>query len=155
RVVHKRNAAGEYAAAATYASRLVEFDPLSEVYNRHLIRNLVLAGDRATAKRQLCALTQRLREELNVAPEAETSALLNNSGLRPPLVDPPPTRYVRGGGVHLAFQTYGTGRIDILVLPGFVSHVERVWEEPRCRAFLSSLAQMGRLILFDRRGIGL
>src|SRR5262249_2654449 len=69
--------------------------------------------------------------------------------------DPPPTRYVCGGGVHLAFQTYGAGRIDVLVLPGFVSHVERVWEEPRCRAFLSALAEMGRLILLDRRGIGL
>jgi DNA-binding SARP family transcriptional activator/pimeloyl-ACP methyl ester carboxylesterase len=154
RIVHSRNAAGEYAAAATYAGQLVEFDPLSEVYSRHLIRNLLLAGDRATAKRQLQALTQRLREELNVTPEAETIALLNN-GLRPPSEDPPPTRYVRGDGVHLAFQTYGTGRIDILLLPGFVSHVERVWEEPRCRAFLSALAQMGRLILFDRRGIGL
>ena len=41
------------------------------------------------------------------------------------------------------------------MLPGFVSHVERVWEEPRCRAFLSSLAEMGRLILLDRRGVGL
>jgi pimeloyl-ACP methyl ester carboxylesterase len=55
---------------------------------------------------------------------------------------------VSGGGVHLAFQTYGAGGIDILVLPGFVSHVERVWGQPRCRAFLSS-------ILLDRRGIGL
>jgi pimeloyl-ACP methyl ester carboxylesterase len=45
--------------------------------------------------------------------------------------------------------------MDILVLPGFVSHVERLWEEPRCRAFLSALAKMGRLILLDRRGIGL
>lgn len=56
--------------------------------------------------------------------------------------------------MHLAFQTYGAGRMDVLLLSGFVSHVERLWEEPRCRAFLSSFA-MGRLILFDRRGIGL
>jgi pimeloyl-ACP methyl ester carboxylesterase len=41
------------------------------------------------------------------------------------------------------------------MLPGFVSHVERVWEDPRSRAFLSSLAAMGRLVLFDRRGVGL
>src|SRR6202008_4877803 len=59
------------------------------------------------------------------------------------------------GGVHLAFQTYGSGRTDILMLPGFVSHVERAWEEPRCRAFLSALAEMGRLITLDRRGVGL
>ena len=154
RVVRDRNAAGEYAAAAAHAGRLVELDPLSEVYARHLIRNLLLAGDRAAAEHHFKALTQRLRSELDVAPESETRALMN-AGATVPVKDPPPTRYVSGGGVHLAFQTYGAGRIDVLLLPGFVSHVERVWDEPRCRDFLSSLVEMGRLILFDRRGIGL
>jgi DNA-binding SARP family transcriptional activator/pimeloyl-ACP methyl ester carboxylesterase len=154
RMVHHKNAAGDYTTAARYAGRLAELDPLSEVYGRHLILNLLLAGDRRAAERQLEAMTQRLRDELDVAPEAETRALLN-VGATLPVEGPPPTRYVGGGGVHLAFQTYGAGRIDVLVLSGFVSHVERVWEEPRCRAFLSSLAEMGRLILLDRRGIGL
>lgn len=154
RVVQDKHAAGDYAAAAAHAGRLVAFDPLSEVYGRHLIRNLLLAGDRATARRHFDALTQRLRDELHVAPEAETCALLDTSAA-PPIGEPPPTRYASGGGVHLAYQTYGDGRIDVLLLPGFVSHVERVWEEPRCRAFLSALAGMGRLVLLDRRGIGL
>jgi DNA-binding SARP family transcriptional activator/pimeloyl-ACP methyl ester carboxylesterase len=154
RVVHDKNAAGDYAAAAAHAGHLVELDPLSEVYGRHLIRNLLLAGDRATAQRHLDALTRRLRDEFNVAPESETRALLN-AGATVSTEEPPSTRYVSGGGVHLAFQTYGAGHIDVLVLPGFVSHVERVWEEPRCRAFLSSVAGMGRLILLDRRGVGL
>jgi DNA-binding SARP family transcriptional activator len=74
RVVHDKNAAGEYAAAAAHAGRLVALDPLSEVYARHLIRNLLLAGDRAAAERHLQALTQRLRDELGVWPEAETRA---------------------------------------------------------------------------------
>ncbi|KXU88196.1 SARP family transcriptional regulator [Caballeronia megalochromosomata] len=154
RVVHEKHAEGDYSAAATHANRLARFDPLSEVYGRHLIRNLLLSGDRATAERQFDALTQRLRDELGVAPEPETRALLN-AAASVPIDAPPPTRYVRGGGVHIAYQTCGAGRIDVLVLPGFVSHVERVWEEPRCRAFLSSLAETGRLILLDRRGIGL
>jgi hypothetical protein len=42
-----------------------------------------------------------------------------------------------------------------VLVPGLVSHVERVWEEPRARAVLMDLAQLGRLILFDRRGVGL
>jgi len=154
RVVQEKNAACDYAAAAAHASRLVALDPLSEVYGRHLIRNLLLAGDRVGAERHLKALTQRLRDELDVAPEAETRALLTG-GATLPLRDTPATRYVRGGGIHLAFQTYGAGCIDVLMLPGFVSHVERIWEEPRCRTFLSSLAGIGRLILLDRRGIGL
>jgi DNA-binding SARP family transcriptional activator/pimeloyl-ACP methyl ester carboxylesterase len=154
RVVHDRHAAGDYAAAAAHAGRLVQLDPLSEVYGRHLIRNLLLSGDRATAERHFAALTQRLRDALDVSPETETRALLDAAAALP-IGDPPPTRYVCDGGVHLAFQTYGAGRIDVLVLPGFVSHVERIWEEPRSREFLSSLAGMGRLILLDRRGIGL
>jgi DNA-binding SARP family transcriptional activator/pimeloyl-ACP methyl ester carboxylesterase len=154
RVVQEKNAAGDYAAAAVHAGRLAALDPLSEVYGRHLIRNLLLAGDRAAAERHLKALTARLRTELDVAPEAETSALLE-PGAVGPAAEPPRTRYAKGGGVHLAFQTYGAGRVDVLLLPGFVTHVERGWEDPRCRAFLSALAGMGRLILLDRRGVGL
>lgn len=154
RVVQDRNAARDYAAAAAYAGRLVELDPLSEVYGRHLIRNLLLAGDHAGAERRFEALAQRLRDELGVAPQAETRALLS-TGPAVPVEDPPPTRYVGGGGIHLAFQTYGEGPVDVLMLPGFVSHVERVWEDSHCRGFLSALAGMGRLILFDRRGVGL
>jgi pimeloyl-ACP methyl ester carboxylesterase len=67
----------------------------------------------------------------------------------------PTTRYVKGAGVHLAYQTYGSGPLDILVMPGFVSHVERAWEHPASRTFLTSLMKLGRLIVFDRRGIGL
>jgi DNA-binding SARP family transcriptional activator/pimeloyl-ACP methyl ester carboxylesterase len=154
RVVAETNAAGDYMAAATHARRLVALDPFSEVYGRHLIRNLLLGGDRAAAERYFEALRQRLRDELGVAPEDETRALLNAGGAAPAL-EVPPTRYASGGGVHLAYQTCGAGRIDILLLPGFVSHVERVWEQPRCRAFLAALAAMGRLIMFDRRGVGL
>jgi DNA-binding SARP family transcriptional activator/pimeloyl-ACP methyl ester carboxylesterase len=150
RVVQDKQAAGDYASAAAHAGRLVALDPLSEIYARHLIRNLILGGDRAAAERQLKALAQRLRDELGVAPEAETIALLEAGA-----AEPPPTQYVSGGSVHLAFQTYGQGRTDVLMLPGFVSHVERVWEDTRCRAFLSSLAAMGRLVLLDRRGVGL
>jgi DNA-binding SARP family transcriptional activator/pimeloyl-ACP methyl ester carboxylesterase len=156
RVVHAKHARGDYAAAAGYAGRLVALDPLSEVYGRHLMRNLLLANDRAGAERHLAALTQRLRDELGVAPEAETCALLGaGAAAASAHADAPPTRYAFGDGVHLAFQTYGAGRHDILLLPGFVSHVERVWEEPHCRTFLSALAAMGRLILLDRRGVGL
>jgi DNA-binding SARP family transcriptional activator/pimeloyl-ACP methyl ester carboxylesterase len=154
RLVQEKSAAGDHAAAAGHAGRLVALDPLSEVYGRHLIRNLLLAGDRAAAERHLAALTQRLRDELDVAPEAETCGLLE-AGAMQPAAEAPPTQYASGGGVHLAFQTYGAGRIDVLLLLGFVSHVERAWEEPHCRGFLSSLAGMGRLILLDRRGIGL
>ncbi|QOZ44263.1 SARP family transcriptional regulator [Bradyrhizobium sp. CCBAU 53340] len=152
RLVQDKNAAGDHFAATAYAGRLVELDPLSEVYGRHLIRSLLLSGDRSAAERHHAALTQRLREELGVAPEAETEALMSPAAA-PHAV--PTTRYVMGAGVHLAYQTYGSGPLDILVMPGFVSHVERAWEHPASRTFLASLMKLGRLIVFDRRGIGL
>jgi DNA-binding SARP family transcriptional activator/pimeloyl-ACP methyl ester carboxylesterase len=154
RLVQDKNAAGEHFAATAHAGRLVELDPLSEVYGRYLIRSLLLAGDRSSAERHHAALTQRLSDELGVAPEAATEALMDPA--TPPLVDAVPTTlYVKGAGAHLAYQTYGSGELDILIMPGFVSHVERVWEHPACRAFLVSLMALGRLIMFDRRGIGL
>ena len=152
RLVQDKNAAGDHFAATAHAGRLVELDPLSEVYGRHLIRSLLLAGDRSAAERHHAALTQRLRDELGVAPEAETEALMSPAAAPHAL---PTTRYVKGAGVHLAYQTYGSGSLDILVMPGFVSHVERVWEHPASRTFLTSLMKLGRLIVFDRRGIGL
>jgi DNA-binding SARP family transcriptional activator/pimeloyl-ACP methyl ester carboxylesterase len=154
RLVQEKNAAGEHPAATAHAARLVELDPLSEVYGRHLIRSLLLAGDRSLAERQHAALTQRLRDELGVAPEAATDALMDPAGA-PQVHAVPTTLYVEGAGAHLAYQTYGRGELDILIMPGFVSHVERVWEHPSCRAFLASLMGLGRVILFDRRGVGL
>src|SRR3569832_1397300 len=154
RIVQDKIASGEYFAATAHARRLVELDPLSEVYGRHLIRSLLLAGDRNSAERHHAALKQRLHDELGASPEAATESLMQ-SGTTPPDDTAPTTLYVEGAGVHLAYQTHGSGELDILFMPGFVSHVERVWEHPACRGFLGSLMAFGRLILFDRRGVGL
>jgi DNA-binding SARP family transcriptional activator/pimeloyl-ACP methyl ester carboxylesterase len=154
RLVQDKGAAGEHFAATAHAGRLVELDPLSEVYGRYLIRSLLLAGDRSSAERHHAALTKRLRDELDVAPEAATEALM--APATAPLADAvAATHYAKGTGVHLAYQTYGSGDLDILVMPGFVSHVERLWEHPVCRAFHASLLRLGRIIVFDRRGVGL
>ena len=154
RIVQDKITAGDHFAATAHARRLVELDPLSEVYGRHLIRSLLLAGDRNSAERHYADLKQRLRDELAVSPEAATEALLQ-SGASPSADATPATLYVEGAGVHLAYQIHGRGDLDILFMPGFVSHVERLWEHPACRAFLGSLTAFGRLILFDRRGVGL
>ena len=69
RLVQDKNAAGDHFAAAAHAGRLVELDPLSEVYGRHLIRSLLLAGDRSSAERHHAALTQRLVPSLGLRPK--------------------------------------------------------------------------------------
>jgi class 3 adenylate cyclase len=57
--------------------------------------------------------------------------------------------------VHIAYQVFGGGELDIVLVPGFVTHVELVWEEEHFARALESLASFARVINFDRRGSGL
>jgi pimeloyl-ACP methyl ester carboxylesterase len=57
-------------------------------------------------------------------------------------------------GVHVAYQTVGDGPIDVLAVPGFVSHLDMWWDAPTDR-LVRRLASFSRLILFDKRGMGL
>jgi class 3 adenylate cyclase len=66
-----------------------------------------------------------------------------------------PTRYADSDGVSIAYQVHGEGELDLVLVPGFVSHVELLWEEPRVARFLRRLSTFARLILFDKRGQGL
>jgi pimeloyl-ACP methyl ester carboxylesterase len=67
----------------------------------------------------------------------------------------PETRYARSGDVHIAYQVVGDAGPDLVFVPGWISHVDYFWEEPRFAAFLRRLASFSRLILLDRRGTGL
>ena len=67
----------------------------------------------------------------------------------------PETRYAKSGDVHIAYQVIGNGPIDLVFVPGFISHVDHVWDEPRWAGFLERLASFSRLICFDKRGTGL
>jgi pimeloyl-ACP methyl ester carboxylesterase len=70
-------------------------------------------------------------------------------------VETPRVRYARSGSVNIAYQVVGSGPIDIVFVMGWVSHLEYFWNEPSFASFLSRLASMARLILFDKRGTGL
>jgi class 3 adenylate cyclase/pimeloyl-ACP methyl ester carboxylesterase len=67
----------------------------------------------------------------------------------------PKTRYVKSGDVHIAYQVVGDGPIDLVFVPGFVSHLELLWEDPEQARFYQRLASFCRLILFDKRGTGM
>jgi pimeloyl-ACP methyl ester carboxylesterase len=67
----------------------------------------------------------------------------------------PETKYAKSGDVHIAYQVFGEGDLDLVMVPGYTSHIELVWEyEPAARA-LEALASFARVITFDRRGSGL
>jgi class 3 adenylate cyclase/alpha-beta hydrolase superfamily lysophospholipase len=65
----------------------------------------------------------------------------------------PQTRYVEVGRAEVAYQVVGDGPPDVVYVPGF-SHLDLRWDHPVWAAFLEGLASFSRLILFDRRGIG-
>jgi pimeloyl-ACP methyl ester carboxylesterase/DNA-binding CsgD family transcriptional regulator len=67
----------------------------------------------------------------------------------------PATQYAKSGQVNIAYQIVGDGPSDLILVPGFVSHVEVAWEEPRLAHFLGRLASFSRLIMFDKRGTGM
>ena len=148
RLIKASTAEGHNRAAVSAATRLVGLDPLSESAQRHLISALLLAGDRSAAERQYESCVQILRDELGVEPDRETTQLLELSQtVRETAAGAPlksRTRYAESGGLHIAYQAIGSGPIDIVLVPGFVSHVERAWEDARCRSFLNALAEMGR-----------
>jgi pimeloyl-ACP methyl ester carboxylesterase len=69
----------------------------------------------------------------------------------------PETRYARSGNVSIAYQSVSEGvrDLDLVYVPGFVSNIDLMWDEPGMRRFLERLAGFSRLILFDKRGTGL
>jgi pimeloyl-ACP methyl ester carboxylesterase len=67
----------------------------------------------------------------------------------------PETRYALSGDVNIAYQTMGEGPVDIVVVPGIVSHIEFLHELPGYTSFLRRLATFARVTTFDKRGQGL
>jgi len=67
----------------------------------------------------------------------------------------PDTRYAKSGGVNIAYQVVGDGPVDLVYVPGWVSHVELAWELPDLAAGFERLASFSRVILFDKRGTGM
>jgi class 3 adenylate cyclase len=70
-------------------------------------------------------------------------------------MDRPETRYARSGDVHVAYQVFGGGDLDVVLVNGFITHVELIWEHEHARRCLEALASFARVITFDRRGSGL
>jgi class 3 adenylate cyclase len=67
----------------------------------------------------------------------------------------PQTRYARSGEVGIAYQVVGEGEIDLVLAFPFVSHLDLLWENPGLAHFVRRLGSFARVILFDRRGVGL
>ncbi len=75
--------------------------------------------------------------------------MLNTSRVAPNI------RYVKNGGVAIAYQIVGDGPTDLVFVPDYTSNLVYGWEHPYWRDFYDRLARSFRLILYDKRGTGL
>ena len=67
----------------------------------------------------------------------------------------PETRYVQRGEVNIAYQVVGERGPALIIVPGFISHLDLQWMDPGYSRFLERLASFTRLILYDKPGTGL
>jgi pimeloyl-ACP methyl ester carboxylesterase/class 3 adenylate cyclase len=66
----------------------------------------------------------------------------------------PETRYARSGDVSIAYQVHGEGPFDLAWVPGSISNIELLRDDPERAPFFARVASFCRLILFDKRGTG-
>jgi pimeloyl-ACP methyl ester carboxylesterase len=67
----------------------------------------------------------------------------------------PDTHYAKGPAGNLAYQVVGDGPIDLVIVPGWFSHVDLQWEFPAFRAYIGEFASFARVIMYDKLGTGL
>jgi DNA-binding SARP family transcriptional activator/pimeloyl-ACP methyl ester carboxylesterase len=150
---------------------LVAEHPFRERLRGQLMLALYRCGRQAEALHALQSGRRVLIEQLGIDPgpalrQLELRILRQDPGLdlppagaRPSARAEPavrrPVRYASSGDLSIAYQVTGDGPIDLVLLSGFVSHLEKDWEEPRHAHFLERLGSIARLIRFDKRGTGL
>ena len=70
-------------------------------------------------------------------------------------VQVPEVKYAKSGKVHVAYQVFGNGPVNLVVTPGSVSHLNYYWQEPGLRRSLEMFGEFSKVAIFDKRGTGL
>ena len=70
-------------------------------------------------------------------------------------MDLPATHYAKSGDVCVAYQIFGSGPIDLVFVPGWISHLDIWWDSPITAGWLERFGRFARVIMFDKRGTGL
>jgi class 3 adenylate cyclase len=65
------------------------------------------------------------------------------------------TRYATTPDGAVAYQTFGSGKTDLVFMPGVMSHLDLFWTDPAAARFFRRLGSFARVHMFDRLGVGL
>ncbi len=68
---------------------------------------------------------------------------------------PPKIRYTKSNNINIAYQVFGSGEIDLIYIPRWVSNIDWMWNCPDLVSFFEELSKVVRIIIFDKRGTGL
>jgi pimeloyl-ACP methyl ester carboxylesterase/DNA-binding SARP family transcriptional activator len=150
------------------AQQVLATQPARERAHRLLIAGRYVAGDQDLALQAYDRCRRILDSEFGVRPLAETEraylavldrapadTVIPRARSREPAPTPPETRFAHSDDATIAYQVLGDGPLDVVFAHAWFSHMEIGWEEPRYAAFLRRLARGRRLIVFDRRGMGM
>lgn len=151
---------GDFAAAMELAEVLVSLDAYREPSYVLLMQMHALQGHSAGVEATYTRCADVLRSEFGIRPGPRTeSAYLRMTEdlkrLSSKRVERPSMRFAEVGLGAVAYTMIGTGEQALVICPGFVFHIEIALEYAPFRACIEALADRFRVILFDRRGIGL
>lgn len=132
--------------------RVIAEEPSDEAAVRALMELEAQAGNRSSALLQFHRVRAALGT-LGLEPSPETIEVYRRIALAP--LQRAPVEYVRSGGVNVAYQVVEGGPFDLLLIPGWVSHLALDWEEPYWVRWCERMTAFARLIRFDKRGTGL
>jgi DNA-binding SARP family transcriptional activator/pimeloyl-ACP methyl ester carboxylesterase len=157
-LAQKAAAKGQVDLALAAALRLLALDPFRESSHRLVMRLHAQAGDRGALEAAYAECVRVLDAELGTKPSAETEEeyrRLSRMQAEPRGARAQPTvQFADADGGSVAYVSFGAGP-PVLIVPGFVSHIEMLWEEPRLSAFVMRMARTNQVICFDRRGLGI
>jgi DNA-binding SARP family transcriptional activator/pimeloyl-ACP methyl ester carboxylesterase len=158
-------ARGRHADLVAELDGLIAREPLRERLRGQHMLALYRSGRQADALAAYRAAERALREELGIQPSAELRdlerrilaqdpELLTHAAPSRTPIAPPTTRYAINGGISLAYQVFGSGDIDLLLITGWVLPMELFWDDPAYVRFLERIASFSRVIMWDKRGTG-
>ena len=163
-------ALGRHAGLIGELEALIARHPLREGLRASQMIALYRSGRQAEALAAYRSARETLVDELGLEPsprlrDLERRILEQDQAIdRPPAGEPataltvgqaPAVRYASHNGVSLAYQAFGDGPLDLLLVTGWVLPMELVWDDPAYVRFLERLASFSRVILWDKRGTGL
>lgn len=162
------SAHGEWATMTDAAKLWISCDPLSEKAHLALMQALTRLGWVDQALDQYLVLESALHNELGVKPAKviqDFASELRQNRLPESIsfdrsdetssLDMGDVAYARNGDLHIAYREVGDGPEVLIYLWGFISHLDQAAEEPHLLSYISQLSRRFRLILFDKRGMGL